>query len=224
MKAVLTKTNKRKYCDLKKTFSEKKCYSFFKRLFDIVFSVLGIIITSPIMLVLYLIIKLDGGPAIYKQKRVGKNEKEFTIYKFRSMVQNADSPELIKQLTEKNEMDGPMFKMKNDPRVTKIGSLIRKTSLDELPQFFNILIGNMTFVGPRPPLPTEVEVFDDYQKQKLLVKQGLTCYWQCSGRNNIMFDEWIELDLKYIKERGAVTDFKILIKTIPAVLSRKGAQ
>ncbi len=224
MKSVIDKTIKREYIGLKDEFREKKFYSFLKRCFDVFFSLFAIVISSPIMLILALIIKTDGGPAIYKQQRVGKNGKRFIIYKFRSMIQNADAPEIIRQLKDKNEMDGPMFKIEKDPRVTKIGSFIRKTSLDELPQFFNILIGNMTFVGPRPPLPSEVDSFDDYQKQKLLVKQGLTCYWQCSGRNSIMFDEWIELDLKYIKERSILTDFKILFKTIPAVITRKGAE
>lgn len=224
MKSIEKEKTKRAYTQLSKEFKEKKCYNFFKRLFDICFAIIGIIITGIPMLFIAFLVKLDGAPAIYKQDRVGKNGKIFKIYKFRSMIPNADSPEILEKTRELNEMDGPMFKIEKDPRITKVGSLLRKTSMDELPQFFNILIGNMTFVGPRPPLPSEVSYFNDYQKQKLLVKQGLTCYWQCSGRNNIMFDEWIELDLKYIKERNLWTDFKILLKTIPAVILQKGAE
>ncbi len=204
-------------------FHEKKGYDFFKRIFDIVASLIMLIILSPLMLIICILVMLDGGPAIYTQMRVGKNEKQFKMYKFRSMCVGADSKENLKKLEKLNEMDGPAFKMKNDPRITKVGRILRKTSLDELPQLVNILIGNMTFVGPRPPLVTEVERYEPYQKNRLLVKQGLTCYWQCSGRNEIMFDEWVRMDLQYIMERSLWTDFKILLSTIPAVLSGKGA-
>ena len=205
-------------------FVEKKGYDFVKRIFDIAASAIMLICLSPILLIVALFVMTDGGPAIYSQIRVGKNGKEFKMFKFRTMVVGADSEEFLEKLRELNEMDGPAFKLKDDPRITKIGKVLRKTSIDELPQLVNILIGNMTFVGPRPPLVTEVENYKPYQKNRLLVKQGLTCYWQCSGRNNIRFKEWVRLDLQYIMERSIWTDFKILLKTIPAVLSGKGAQ
>lgn len=214
----------RNYVGLKDELKPKKFYSFIKRAFDIFASLMAIIILSVPMLIVALIIRSDGGPALYKQTRIGKDGKPFKMYKFRSMIMNADSPEILEQLKHLNEMDGPMFKIENDPRITKVGKFIRRASIDELPQLFNILGGSMTVVGPRPPLVSEVKEFDDYQKQKLLVKQGLTCYWQCSGRNNILFDEWIELDLKYIKERGILTDIGIILKTVPAVFSKNGAQ
>lgn len=203
---------------------EKPVYDFIKRVFDILLSGLAIILLSPLLLGLAIAVRSDGGPAIYSQRRVGKNGKRFRIYKFRSMCVNADSPEMLAKLAAMNEMDGPAFKIKNDPRITKVGRFIRRTSMDELPQLFNIFVGDMTIVGPRPPLESEVRQYTEYQMQRLQVKQGLTCYWQCSGRNNINFDEWVELDLKYIRERSLWTDIKILFRTIPAVLSGDGAE
>ncbi len=206
------------------TLKKKPVYDFIKRAFDIICSGLALLILSPVFLVLILLIRRDGGPAFYTQVRVGKDGKLFRIYKFRSMCVNADSPEMLEKLRKFNEMDGPAFKMKNDPRVTKIGRFIRKTSLDELPQFLNIFKGDMTFVGPRPALEREVAQYAPEHHERLLVKQGLTCYWQCSGRNNIAFEEWMQMDIKYVRERGLWTDFKILLKTVPAVLSGNGAQ
>ena len=205
------------------TVTKKPIYDFLKRVLDIVCSGLALLVLSPVLLVIAIAVCSDGGPAIFAQERVGKDGKIFRIYKFRSMCVNADSPEMLEKLAAFNEMDGPAFKIKNDPRITKVGRYIRHTSLDELPQLFNILKGDMSIVGPRPPLTSEVEQYTDYQRQRLLVKQGLTCYWQCSGRNNIGFDEWVELDLKYIRERSLWTDIKIIVKTIPAVLSGDGA-
>ena len=205
------------------TVTEKPIYEFIKRAMDIACSGLALLVLSPIMLIIALAVCSDGGPAFYSQERVGKNGKRFRIYKFRSMCVNADSPEMLAKLAALNEMDGPAFKIKNDPRITKVGRFIRRTSLDELPQLINIFIGDMAIVGPRPPLVSEVAQYTDYQRQRLLVKQGLTCYWQCSGRNNISFSEWVELDLKYIRERSLWTDIKIILKTIPAVLSGDGA-
>lgn len=141
------------------------------------------------------------------------------MYKFRSMVHNAE--DLLESLMSKNEMDGPVFKIKDDPRITKIGKFIRKTSLDELPQLFNVLKGDMSLVGPRPPIPREVIQYNKYQYQRLLVKPGITCYWQISGRNNIDFDEWVELDLKYIKERNLFKDIYIILMTLPVLLGDK---
>ncbi len=202
----------------------KPVYDCLKRFFDVVISGLLIVLLSPLLLYLTLRVRRDGGPAIYSQTRIGKDGKPFKIYKFRSMCVNADSPEMLAKLAEMNEMDGPAFKIKDDPRITPFGHHIRRTSLDELPQLFNVFVGSMTLVGPRPPLESEVEKYTDYQRQRLLVKQGLTCYWQCSGRNNISFKEWVELDLKYIRERSLWTDLKILIRTIPAVFSGSGAE
>ena len=205
-------------------FKEKPLYDAIKRLFDILISGIALILLSPLLLVLVIMVRSDGGPAIYYQNRVGKNGKTFRIFKFRSMCVNADSPEMLAKLQAMNEMDGPAFKIKEDPRITKVGRFIRRTSMDELPQLVNILLGDMSIVGPRPPLVSEVKQYTEYQKQRLLVKPGLTCYWQCSGRNNISFDEWVELDLKYIRERSLWTDLKIILKTVPAVLSGNGAE
>ncbi len=206
------------------TVKKKPIYDFFKRVLDIVCSGLALLVLSPVLLVVAIAVRSDGGPAIFSQERVGKDGKTFRIYKFRSMCVNADSPEMLEKLAAFNEMDGPAFKIKDDPRITRVGRFIRRTSLDELPQLFNILVGDMSIVGPRPPLTTEVAQYTDYQRQRLLVKQGLTCYWQCSGRNNISFEEWVELDLKYIRERSLWTDIKIILKTVPAVLSGDGAE
>ncbi len=205
------------------TVKNKPMYDFLKRAMDIVCSGLALVVLAPVLLVIALWVRSDGGPAFYSQERVGKDGKHFRIYKFRSMCVNADSPEMLAKLAKFNEMDGPAFKIKNDPRITKVGRFIRRTSLDELPQLINIFLGDMTIVGPRPPLVSEVAQYTEYQRQRLLVKQGLTCYWQCSGRNNISFEEWVELDLKYIRERSLWTDIKIIFKTIPAVLSGDGA-
>lgn len=205
------------------TVEKKPIYEFFKRAMDIVCSGLALLVLSPVFLIIAIAVRSDGGPAFYSQERVGKDGKLFRIYKFRSMCVNADSPEMLKKLAAFNEMDGPAFKIKNDPRITKVGRFIRRTSLDELPQLINIFIGDMAIVGPRPPLVSEVAQYTDYQRQRLLVKQGLTCYWQCSGRNNINFEEWVELDLKYIRERSIWTDIKIIFMTIPAVLTGDGA-
>lgn len=197
---------------LTKNYECSMVYYFLKRSMDIIFSVLGIIFMSPVMIFTILAIKLDSkGSAIFSQERVGKNGQAFKMYKFRSMVVNAE--ELLGKLKSKNEMSGPMFKIKKDPRVTKVGRFIRKTSIDELPQLFNVLKGEMSLVGPRPNLPSEVAKFDDWQKRKLLVKPGLTCYWQVMGRSDIGFEEWMKLDIKYIKERNTLLDLKLIFKT-----------
>ncbi len=206
------------------SLTKKPIYDGIKRVFDVVCSALALLILSPLFLVLILLIRRDGGPAFYTQVRVGQNGKLFRIYKFRSMCVNADTPEMLEKLRAFNEMDGPAFKMKNDPRITSIGRFIRRTSLDELPQLWNILRGDMTFVGPRPALEQEVAQYKPEHHERLLVKQGLTCYWQCSGRNNIGFEEWMKMDIRYVRERGLWTDFKILLKTVPAVLTGNGAE
>lgn len=187
-------------------------YYFVKRLIDIVCSIIGIVFLSPLMIIISIAIKMNSkGPVIFAQERVGKNGHTFKMYKFRSMVVNAE--DLLYKLKSKNEMSGPMFKMKEDPRITSVGKFIRKTSIDELPQLFNVLRGEMSLVGPRPNLPEEVAKFNNWQKQKLLVKPGLTCYWQVMGRNDIGFEEWMKLDVKYIKDRNTLLDLKLILKT-----------
>ncbi|MCD2347502.1 sugar transferase [Clostridium guangxiense] len=197
---------------LTKDYERSRVYYFFKRSMDIIFSALGIIFMSPVMIFTIIAIKLDSkGSAIFSQKRIGKGGQVFKMYKFRSMV--VDAEDLLYKLKSKNEMSGPMFKMKEDPRITGVGRFIRKTSIDELPQLFNVLKGEMSLVGPRPNLPREVVKFNDWQKQKLLVKPGLTCYWQVMGRSDIGFEEWMKLDIKYIKERNTLLDLKLIFKT-----------
>ena len=202
---------------------ENKLYLFLKRVIDIVGSLCGLIILSPLFLIVAILIKLEDpkGKIFFSQKRNGLNGKTFNMYKFRSMVHNAE--ELLEQLQEQNEQTGPVFKIKDDPRITKIGKFIRKTSIDELPQLINILKGDMSIVGPRPPIPREVEQYTDYQMQRLLVKPGLTCYWQVGGRNEIGFDEWVELDIKYIEERNLWIDIKLIFKTVFVLFGDKTA-
>lgn len=197
-------------------------YLIFKRLIDIIGSLFGIILLLPIMVVTAIAIKSNSrGHIIFSQERVGLSGRTFKMYKFRSMVSNAE--DLKEALITKNEMSGPMFKIKQDPRVTRVGRLIRKTSIDELPQFFNVLKGDMSLVGPRPNLPKEVSRFSEYHKQKLLAKPGLTCYWQVMGRNSIGFEEWMGLDIKYIYERNTWIDIKLIIKTFFILFGDKNA-
>lgn len=204
-------------------FPQKRIYHLFKRFTDVVCSVLGIILLFVPLGVISIIILIDspGASPIYSQKRVGKNGKEFKIYKLRSMIPNADKQ--IDLLLDKNEMNGPAFKIKDDPRITKVGRFIRRTSIDEFPQLFNVLKGDMSLVGPRPPLPREVAQYSEQQRKRLSVTPGLTCFWQVQPkRNNLSFDEWLELDLKYIQECSFKTDLLILIKTIGAVFNGEG--
>ena len=200
----------------------KRAYQFVKRTADIVLSLTGMIVLSPLFAVIAAAVAMEGeGGVIFSQKRAGWKNQPFTMYKFRTMVKNAAA--LRDEMERYNELDGPAFKMKHDPRVTKVGRFLRKTSLDELPQLFNVLRGDMSLVGPRP-LPTyESEKCTEEQLQRLLVKPGITCYWQACGRNDVSFDEWMEMDLRYINEQSVGTDFKILLQTVKAVLSGKGA-
>ncbi len=201
---------------------DSRLYLLGKRLFDIAASIFALVILSPVFIVTAIVVKIeDGGPAFFTQTRVGKDGRLFRMFKFRSMCLNAE--DMVIDLKHKNEADGPVFKIEDDPRVTKVGAFIRKYSVDELPQLINILRGDMSIVGPRPPLECEVEQYNWFEKQRLLVKPGLTCYWQCSGRSDIGFDEWVKMDLKYIKERNSRTDMLIILKTIPAVFAAKGA-
>lgn len=188
-------------------------YYFFKRLIDVIGAFLGLVVLSPIILIISILIKLDSnGPILFSQDRVGKDKKVFKMYKFRSMVVNAE--ELKARLKEQNEMSGPMFKMKEDPRVTKIGKFIRKTSIDELPQLINVIKGEMSLVGPRPSLPKEVEQFEPWMMERFQVKPGLTCYWQVYGRNDIDFEDWMKLDIKYVRKRNIFIDLKLIFKTV----------
>lgn len=203
-------------------YAKSKFYYINKRFIDLLGSLCGIVILSPILIVTAIAIKINSkGPVFFVQTRVGKNGKLFKMYKFRSMVVNAE--EILRQLKDKNEMSGPMFKIKEDPRITKVGKFIRKTSIDELPQLFNIIKGEMSLVGPRPNLPREVEKFNSWHKQKLLAKPGLTCYWQVMGRNKIGFEEWMKLDIKYIKERSTWVDLKLIFKTFFVLFGDRNA-
>lgn len=205
------------------TIVPKPVYSFFKRFLDILVSFITLSVLLVPMLILALVIVIDspGASPIYSQERVGKNGRKFKFYKFRSMIPNAD--EMIDELMDKNEMDGPAFKIKNDPRITRVGRLIRSSSIDELPQFWNVLKGDMSIVGPRPPLPREVAEYTEFQMQRLLVTPGITGYWQIQPkRNDLSFDRWLELDLKYIEERSLKTDFIVVIKTVKAVCGLEG--
>ncbi|MBN8433053.1 sugar transferase [Priestia flexa] len=204
-------------------FEEKYFYTVTKRFLDIIGAILGIILTLVVFLAVSICIKIEDpkGPIIFSQTRVGKNGKKFKMYKFRSMISNAEDQ--LQHLLDLNDTTGAMFKMKNDPRVTKVGRFIRKTSIDELPQFINVIKGDMSLVGPRPPLEREVEEYTAYQLQRLLVVPGCTGLWQVSGRSTIGFEEMVELDLFYIKKRNFLFDFKIILKTVFVFLGSKNA-
>ncbi len=207
----------------KELLKPRRKYWIAKRTQDIILSGAALIVLAPVMLLIALIIWLDDpkGSPIFSQIRCGRDGKEFRFYKFRSMCVDAEAR--LEELLHKNEMDGPAFKIKEDPRITKVGRFIRKTSLDELPQLWNILKGDMSIVGPRPALPREVEQYDAYLKQRLYVTPGLTCYWQIQPRRNeLSFEEWMELDIRYIRERSFKTDWYIIFKTISVVLGMEG--
>lgn len=207
----------------KQVAQEKRLYRWLKRVFDIVLSFVVLVVLFVPMLILAVIICMDspGASPIFCQKRVGMNGKEFIMIKFRTMIPNAS--EMKKDLLELNEMTGPVFKIKNDPRITRVGHVIRKVSVDELPQLVNVLLGDMTIVGPRPPLPEEVAQYNAYEMQRLYVQTGLTCYWQIQPhRNDLTFDEWVDLDIKYIKERSIATDSKIIVQTVGAIFKGEG--
>lgn len=201
---------------------KKPCYELIKRAFDIMVSLLCLILFFWIFILIAVAIRMDdGGPAFYVSKRVGKYGKEFSFYKFRSMKTDAD--ETFEQIKHRNETKGDLFKIKNDPRITRIGKILRRTSLDEFPQIINILKGDMSFVGPRPPLPREVANYSDEAFRRLSIIGGLTCYWQIRGRSEIDFEGMLKLDCQYIEDRSIWTDLKILALTIPAVFRGNGA-
>lgn len=204
-------------------YNDTISYKFSKRFIDIIGSIFAILLLAPILLLISLLIKIEDpkGPVLFKQIRIGKDGKEFYMYKFRSMIANAE--ELLENILHLNETTGAMFKIKNDPRITKVGKFIRKTSIDELPQLWNVLKGDMSLVGPRPPLHREVQEYTNYEKQRLLVTPGCTGLWQISGRSNIGFKEMVELDLHYIKNQSILFDVVILLKTVSVIFGSKDA-
>lgn len=210
---------------LKEYLLHKKGYLVAKRLIDIIGSIVGVVLTIPFIFIVGIAIKLEAkslkAKVFFVQERVGKDGKTFKMIKFRSMQEDAE--EQLKNLLHKNEIKGAMFKMKNDPRVTKVGKFIRKTSIDELPQFFNVLIGDMSLVGPRPPLMREVVQYSAKDKARLLVKPGITGLWQATVRNDSDFDVMVQLDIRYIRELSFKMDMKILFKTISVIFHPNGA-
>ncbi len=198
-------------------------YTVVKRLIDITGALLGLLFFLPLFMLVAFLIKLEDpkGSVFFYQVRIGKGEKPFRMFKFRSMVSNAE--EKLKDLLAQNEIQGAMFKMKDDPRITKVGKFIRKTSIDELPQLINVLIGDMSLVGPRPPLRREVAEYTEYDKLRLTVTSGCTGLWQVSGRNNLSFEQMVELDLKYIQNRSIAGDLKIIFKTFKLLIGAKDA-
>lgn len=209
--------------DRKENLREHRAYWFGRRTQDILLSSLALVVLSPVMLVTALAIVIDdpkAGP-IFTQTRIGRNGKPFRLYKFRSMYPDAE--ERLEELLAQNEMNGPVFKMKEDPRITRVGKVIRKIGLDELPQLWNVLRGDMSIVGPRPALPREVEQYGAYERQRLYVTPGLSCYWQIAPhRNALSFEEWMELDIRYVQERSFAVDWMIIWKTIVVCLKGEG--
>jgi exopolysaccharide biosynthesis polyprenyl glycosylphosphotransferase len=195
---------------------------FGKRGLDFVGAIVALVLTAPIVAILAAIIRLESrGPIFYRSVRIGRGGRPFTFYKLRSMVKDAERHR--QHIEHMNEADGPVFKIARDPRITRIGRFLRTTSLDEIPQFFNVLIGDMSLVGPRPPIPEEVAQYEPWQLRRLDVRPGITCLWQISGRSRIGFQEWMRLDLEYIRHQSLALDVKILLRTLPAVVSREGA-
>ena len=205
------------------TFGARPAYAVAKRLLDVTAAGAGLLVLVPLFLLTALAIRLDSpGPAFFCQTRVGKNGRLFRCWKFRSMYIDAEARKA--ELAEENEMEGGvLFKMRRDPRVTRIGRLLRKASIDELPQLWNVFTGDMSLVGPRPPVPEEVEQYSSYQRQRLAVKPGLTCYWQVSGRSDLSFEEQVRLDIHYARVRSLQVDLGLLLRTVPAVILARGA-
>ncbi len=217
-----TRANQRLRLALSWWVIRTKLMSSLKRVLDVTVAIIAIILTAPIMLITAILIKLESpGPVIFKQVRVGKDGEHFYCYKFRSMY--VDAEQRLRELQAKNEADGPVFKMKRDPRVTRVGRVIRKLSIDELPQLFNVLKGEMSLVGPRPALPSEVAKYTYEQIGRLHAIPGITGLQQVSGRSDLDFKRWVELDLQYIAEQSIWKDIEILLRTIPAVILGRGA-
>lgn len=221
---IIDEINDDSLCSIDLQNLKKKKNTFFmKRIIDILGSIVGIIISAVIIFFVAVTMKITEpkGPIFFSQDRIGKNGKTFRMYKIRSMC--IDAEEKLEELMKHNEVEGAMFKMKNDPRITRIGKFIRKTSIDELPQLWNVLRGDMSLVGPRPPLIREVEEYTIHDRQRLLVKPGCTGLWQVSGRNELDFDEMVDLDIQYIENIGIINDFKIIIKTLFIMIKPNGA-
>ncbi|MGA2775279.1 MAG: sugar transferase [Candidatus Omnitrophota bacterium] len=204
--------------------SDKLWQLLFKRLLDLIFCIVALVLLIPVFIIVSIIIKVTSeGPVFFRQERCGLNGRKFTLYKFRTMIRDAEDK--LDSLMEHNEMKGPVFKIENDPRLTKVGKFLRKSSIDELPQLWNVLMGDMSVVGPRPPIPAEVKKYDNWQRRRLSMRPGITCFWQINGRNKIVdFNEWMRLDLEYIDNWSLWLDFKILFKTVPVVLFGIGAK
>jgi len=201
---------------------ESRLYPLAKRALDLALSAVGLVLFGPLLIYLAIMVKLESaGPVFFRQRRVGKGGRLFTCLKIRSMVVNAE--ELKDSYEHLNESDGAAFKIRDDPRVTRVGKFVRRSSLDEFPQLWNVLRGEMSMVGPRPQIPEEVAQYTPEQRERLLVKPGITCLWQISGRNDLDFDAWMELDREYIHRRSLMLDISILLRTLPAVIARKGA-
>ena len=193
-----------------------------KRVLDVIGAAVALVLTAPILVLAAIAIKLEShGPVLYRSTRIGRGRRPFTFLKLRSMVHGADRHR--QHLSHLNECDGPVFKISHDPRVTRVGRFLRVTSIDEIPQFVNVLLGDMSLVGPRPPIPEEVTQYEPWQLHRIDVRPGITCLWQISGRSRIGFQEWMRLDLEYIRCQSPALDLKILLRTIPAVVSREGA-
>ena len=202
----------------------RRAYRVIKRVFDIVFSAAVLVCFCWLYAIIAILVKADDprGPVVFSQERVGRDGRIFRMHKFRSMC--VDAEERLEELRGLNEKTGPVFKIKDDPRVTRVGHWLRKLSLDELPQFWDVLKGDISIVGPRPALPREVERYDDHQRQRLLVKPGITCYWQTRrDRDSIDFDEWVDLDLLYVRKCGVLTDLKLIVQTVGVVLTAQGS-
>jgi len=214
---------KQELFDSNTIYRDYRWYWIGRRTQDVILSLVALLVLLPFLALIALIVWIDspGASPIFSQIRVGRKGKPFKFLKFRTMVPNAEKK--LQDLLSRNEMNGPVFKIKDDPRITRVGRFLRKSSLDELPQLFNILMGDMSIVGPRPALPREVEQYDEYERQRLIIQPGLTCYWQIQPhRNELSFEEWMELDLKYIRERSFLTDWKIIFKTFAAVFAMSG--
>lgn len=210
-------------CNMREIYREKSAvYKLIKRLMDVLLSAAALLVLSPVFLITAVVIKCeDRGPVFFVQQRAGKDMKPFSIYKFRSMYVNAD--EKMAEMMKHNEQTGHAFKIKDDPRITRTGKVIRRFSIDELPQLINIIKGDMSIVGPRPILTFQMEECSPYERQRLVVRPGLTCYWQIGGRADVTWEEWVELDLDYIEDMGLWTDLKMILRTVPVVFSGDGA-